>query len=136
MRLTKNGGRVITILSVFIALGLSFYIGYIIAVNKYDNMIGDKALARFMTEFSALKYLEMAKGNEDNAKKMLILSLEANIVDLCEHEPSGVDEIYRKQQKNLFVKFSELRKTFPPTNYGDEGLFNHRVDSCLKQVAN
>jgi hypothetical protein len=133
MKFMEKGGRGAVFSSV-IALGLSFYLGYAIALNKYESMMGDKALARFMTEFSALKYLEMDNDVEGNAKKMLVLSLEANLVDLCEHEPSDVEEIYQKQQKKLFVKFAELRKIYPPTNYGDEGLFNHRVDLCLKQV--
>lgn len=120
--------------SIVIALGLSFYAGYSIALKRYESMIGDKALARFITEFSALKYLDMANGNEDSAKKMLVMSLETNLIDLCEHEPSVVEEAYRSQQKKLFLKFDEFRKAYPPIDYADDGLFSRRVDSCLKRV--
>jgi hypothetical protein len=136
MKFVNHGMKVAISLSVVVALGLSFYIGYDIASSKYKSMIGDKALARFMTEFSTLKYLEKGNDVEDNAKMLLLMTLEVNIVDLCDYEPSVVDDIYRKQQKKLFLNFSELRKTYPPINYGDGGIFNHRVELCLKQISN
>ena len=132
MKFIEKAGKVAAILLAVIVLGLSFYIGYAIALNKYESMVGEKALASFIIEFSALKYLEMGNNNEDNAKKMLIHSLENNIVDFCEHAPSDALEKHRGQLNKLVLKFAELRKIYPPTNYGDGGLYSNRIDSCLK----
>ena len=50
MKFIEKAGKVAAILLAVIVLGLSFYIGYAIALNKYESMVGEKALASFMIE--------------------------------------------------------------------------------------
>lgn len=77
----------------------------------------------------------MEKGDVTNAKQMLLMSLEGNLIDMDKWGTTALDERYSSRKKKLIAEFAEERKKNAPVDYGDGGVYAAGIDAALQRSA-
>jgi hypothetical protein len=119
-------------LLIFVIGLLCFGLGYASSLFLQKPALGDQALGNFMMEFTVLKYLK--NGDLKNANKILLQSIEDDLVNVSRFGTSESENLNSEKMKRLVTQFAEIRKNSIPTNYGDGGVFNNRVDLAIQQL--
>lgn len=82
---------------------------------------------------SALGYLE--KGDQANARKMLQLSVEGNLLLVSRYGTPVLDWYVPGAQQKWFQQYARMRKANPLIEYPDDGLMRKKVDEVLLRHA-
>jgi hypothetical protein len=109
--------------------GLLFAAGYYVSSTRSQVELGDRALSNFIDELAALTYLE--KGDVDGVRHMLRVSLDGNLLAAYRYGTPVLDSRRPDAKRKLVLQYNDIRKKYPPIDYGDGGAMNQEVDRAL-----
>lgn len=107
-------------------------VGGVVAHIQDNRYLGDKAFGDFEIGFSALKYIE--KGDQESAKKMLIMALEADLVCVYENGMTKRNAEYESKKRSLVKEFTKQRRLGSHTSYGDGGGSEREIDNAIRYL--
>lgn len=107
--------------------------GYYVASERQKSEAGERALGGFMEGVSALSYLE--KGNVEEARHILQVTLDSELITMYRFGTPSFDAYSAEKNPGAKAKwlgqYDDIRKKYPPIDYGDGGAMNREVDQIL-----